>query len=77
MKGILMFFYRFIVYLLNDLFKFIYMIVLKIVFNLFLNSYIYMIDFFKMYECICYFVGINIGSFCYLKKVFYYKIFIL
>lgn len=77
MKGILMFFYRFIVYLLNDLFKFIYTIVLKIVFNLFLNSYIYMIDFFKMYKCICYFVGINICSFCYLKKVFYYKIFIL
>lgn len=53
------------------------MIVLKIVFNLFLNCYIYMIDFFKMYECICYFIGINIGSFCYLKKVFYCKIFIL
>lgn len=55
------------------------MIVLKIVFigNLFLNCYIYMIDFLKMYECICYFIGKNMGSFCYLKKIFYYKIFIL
>lgn len=77
MKGILMSFYRFIAYLLNDLLKFIHTIALKIALNSFSNCHIHMTDSFKMYECTCYFTGINTGSFCYSKKAFHCKIFIL
>lgn len=77
MKGILMSFYRFITYLLNDLLKFIHTIALKIALNSFSNCHIHMTDSFKMHECTCHFTGINTGSFCYSKKAFHYKIFIL
>lgn len=79
MKGILMSFYRFIAYLLNDLLKFIHTIALKIALNSFSNYHLHMTDSFKMDECTCYFTGIpvNMGSFCYSKKAFHYKIFIL
>lgn len=59
MKGILMSFYRFIAYLLNDLLKFIHTIALKIALNSFSNCHIHMTDSFKMHECTCYFTGIN------------------